>query len=46
MWATLGRDIAQEINYVKLSWNCDRQFLKCDEHASNICSKANRKISA
>ena len=46
MWAKLDRDIVQESNYVKLLGITLDNNLKFDKHASNICSKANRKLSA
>ena len=46
MWAKLDRDIVQESNYVKLLGITLDNNLKFDKHAPNICSKANRKLSA
>ena len=46
MWAKLDRDKAWQSNDVKsLGITLDNN-LKVDKHESNICSKANRKLSA
>ena len=45
-WAKLDRDIAWESNDVKLLGITLNNKLKFDKHVSNICSKANRKLSA
>ena len=46
MWARVDRDIVWESNDVKLVGNTLDNNLKFDKHVSNICSKANRKLSA
>ena len=46
MWAKLDRDIVWGSNDVKLLGITLDNNLKFDKHVSNICSKANRKISA
>ena len=46
MWAKLDRDIVWESNDVKLLGIPLHNNLKFDKHVSNICSKANRKLSA
>ena len=46
MWAKLDRDIVWESNDVKLLGITLGNNLKFDIHVSNICSKANRKLSA
>ena len=46
MWAKLDRDIVWESNDVKLLGITLGNNLKFDKHVSNICSKANRKLSA
>ena len=46
MWAKLTRDIVWESNDVKLLGITVDNNLKFDKHVSNICSKANRKLSA
>ena len=46
MWAKLDRDIFWESNDVKLLGITLDNNLKFDKHVSNICSKANRKLSA
>ena len=45
MWARVDRDIVWESNDVKLLGNTLDNNLKFDKHVSNICSKANRKLS-
>ena len=45
MWAKLDRDIVWESNDVKLLGITLNNNLKFDKHVSNICSKANRKLS-
>ena len=45
MWAKLYRDIVWESNNVKLLGIPLHNNLKFDKHVSNICSKANRKLS-
>ena len=45
MWAKLDRDIVWESNDVKLLGIPLHNNLKFDKHVSNICSKANRKLS-
>ena len=45
MWAKLDRDIVWESNDVKLLGITLGNNLKFDKHVSNICSKANRKLS-
>ena len=46
MWAKLDRDIVWECKDIKrLGITLDNN-LKFDKHVSNICSKANRKLSA
>ena len=45
MWAKLDRDTVWESNDVKLLWITSDNNLKFNKHASNICSKANRKLS-
>ena len=46
MWAKLDRDRVWESNDVKLLGITLGNNLKFDKHVSNICSKANRKLSA
>ena len=46
MWTKLERDIVWESNDVKLLGITLDNNLKFDKHVSNICSKANRKLSA
>ena len=46
MWAKLDRDIVWENNDVKLLGITLDNNLKFDKHVSNICTKANRKLSA
>ena len=46
MWAILDRDIVWESNDVKLPGIILDNNLKFDKHEANICSKANRKLSA
>ena len=46
MWTKLNRDIVWESNDVKLLGITLDNNLKFDKHASVICSKANRKVSA
>ena len=46
MWAKLDRDIALEINDVKLLGITLDNYVKFDKHVSNIFSKVNRKLSA
>ena len=46
MWEKLDRDIVWESNDVKLLGITLDNNLKVDKHVSNICSKANRKLSA
>ena len=46
MWARLDRDIVWESNDVKLLRITLDSNLKFDKYVSNICSKANRKLSA
>ena len=45
MWAKLDIDIVWESNDVKLLGITLNNKLKFDKHVSNICSKANRKLS-
>ena len=45
MWAKLDRDIVWESNDVKPLGITLNNNLKFDKHVSNICSKANRKVS-
>ena len=45
MWGKLDRDIVQESNDVKLLGIKLNNKLKFDKHVSDICSKANRKLS-
>ena len=45
MWAKLDRDIVWESNDIKLIEITLDNNLKFDKHLSNICSKANRKLS-
>ena len=45
MWAKLDRDIVWESNDVKFLGITLNNKLKFDKHVSNICSKANRKLS-
>ena len=45
IWAKLDRDIVWESNNVKLLGITLNNKLKFDKHVSNICSKANRKLS-
>ena len=45
MWAKLDRDIFWESNNVKLLGITLDNNLKVDKHVSNICSKANKKLS-
>ena len=45
MWAKLDGDIVWESNNVKLVRITLNNKLKFDKHVSNICSKANRKLS-
>ena len=46
MWARVDRDIVWESNDAKLLGNTLDNNLKFDKHVSNICPKANRKLSA
>ena len=46
MWGKLDRDIVWEKSDVKLLWITLDNNLKFDKHVSNICSTANRKLSA
>ena len=46
MWAKLGRIIVWESNDIKLLGITLDNNLRFDKHVSNICSKANRKLSA
>ena len=46
MWAKLDRDIVWESSDVKLLGITLDNNLKFNEHVSNNCSKANRKLSA
>ena len=46
IWAKLDRDIVWESNDVKLLGITLDNNLKFDKHVSNICSKANRNLSA
>ena len=46
IWAKLDRNIVWESNDVKLLGITLGNNLKFDKHVSNICSKANRKLSA
>ena len=46
MWAKLDRDIVWKSNDVKILRITSDNNLKFAEHLSNICSKANRKITA
>ena len=46
MWAKLDRDIVWESNDVRFLGTTLDNNLKFDKHLSNICSKANRKLSA
>ena len=45
MWAKLDRDKVWESNNVKLLGITLNNKLKFDKRVSNICSKANRKLS-
>ena len=46
VWVKLGKDKIWESNNVKLLGAKIDNELKFDEHISNICLKANRKLSA
>ena len=46
MWAKLDRDILWDRNDAKLLGITLDNNLKFDKHVSNICAKANRKLSA
>ena len=46
IWAKLDQDIIWETNTVKLLGVTIDNNLKFDSHIANICSKANRKLSA
>ena len=46
MWAKLDRDLVCKNNIVKLLGITLDNKLKFDKHVSNICSKANRELSA
>ena len=45
MWAKLDKNIVWESNDIKLLGVILGNNLKFDKHVSNICSKANRKLS-
>ena len=45
MWAKIGDDLIWESNDVKLLGITIDKNLKFDQHVSNICSKANKKIN-
>ena len=46
MWAKLDQDIAWESNDVEILEAAIDNNLRFDKHVSNICLKANRKLSA
>ena len=46
MWAKLDEDIVWESNNVELLGVTIDNNLRFDKHVSNICLKANRKLSA
>ena len=46
MWAKIGKDLIWEKPNVKLLGVTIDRNLGFDEHVSNLCAKANRKLSA